>query len=863
MIKHIACFALIICIAVISIKAACPTTLVTPLSTSAGSFCESGFDLTQFASNVTADVDKADYDLVWQTENGAPVPDPTLVIPDFPPPQGVLGDFFDYRYELLLVCTEDPSISISGGFFTATIFPSSSLLACTDEITSNDCDGTISISNQCNVGLTVEYESSQGAGDWSSTPPTFPVGSSGNQVSYRVYYPGGENFGCVAIGIKMVNCPLPCQASDCGNLILNPFVINGVFLDENFNYPSLSFCDGNTYNIDQNRYGEWDTNPGVDTLNFDMPQCGKAVWYQENGTEVDPNITFTHDNNNCEPIVLNYNLEIECVADANVFEPAGSFEATVFPNLTNFFKRPADPCDRQLDITCTSTDIIVEYSTDGITYDETLMLPPLVDTDPPQDIYYKVTYINGLMPPTSCPNLDGSFTADCNATCPTDLTPINQPIPSICGVTGSVTNISSTLDVISTNPEAIFILTDANNNPINVNNDQMVLDYAGSGCDIDVKTISIRVECSTDPSFSEDGGAFSITVYPPIDASLFKIPTDCDPEITFNCPPGAPNDLIVEYSVNGAFTTQTPPDTLAQNDLLTYTITSQGNTVIIGGCFFEGTYTCNDACNNAGIGSTETLCASDSQVYGLDQFLTDPDPSGSWTETSTVPSSGTFDPTTGRFSPLGQIAGTYVFEYSFAATTDCPLSTTTVTINIEQSVDVEITPDATVCNDGGTPSSLDLNDLVINSEIPGTWFAPDNTIIPDGSTMIDFTGLESDNYIFTYNVVRDASPCGTVNLEANVVARECLGQIAIPSAFTPNGQNSTLYILNTDGVEDLEFSIYNRWGQRVYHSTDYNLGWDGTFNRVEQEIGVYVYFVKVNYRNGESEIVQGNVVLIR
>ena len=861
MIKHISYLALLICITAINIKAACPTTVTTGLSQTTGSFCESGFDLTLFAANLVADVDKAEYNLIWQTDAGAAVPDPSNVIP---PPSPILGDIFDIKYNLFLECVEDPSNIISGGSFTATIFPSSSLLNCTDETTSNDCDPIIPISSQCNVGLQVEYESAQGSGIWSSTPPTFTPGTSGNIVSYRVYYPGGLDVGCAAIGLKTVNCPLPCEPSDCANLILNPFVINGVFLDENFDYPALSFCDGNTFNIDQNRYGEWDTNPGIDTINYDMPNCGKAVWYQ-NGTEVDPNITFTHDNTDCEPIVLNYSLEIECVADPIFFEPAGNFEATVFPDLTNFFKRPADRCSRQLDITCTSVNIIVEYSTDGQNYDAATLLPPLTAADPPQTIYYKVTY-DGFTPSTNCPNLDSSFTADCNATCPTDITPTNQPIPSICGETGSVTNISSTLSSISANPDAIFVLTDANGDPVDLQNgDQMILDYKGNGCDVDEQTISISVGCSTDSNFSEDGGTFTITVYPPIDATLFNLPTDCNPEITLNCPPGAPNDLIVEYSINGAFSTTTPPTTLNQNDLLTYTITSQGNNVNFGGCFLEGTYTCNDACQNAGVGSTETLCNSDSQIYSLDQFLTDSDPFGSWSEISAVPSSGVFDPPTGRFSPSGQIPGTYVFNYAFAANinTDCPLSETTVTINIEESVEAEITPDATVCNDGGDPTSLDLNDLVINSEIPGTWLAPDNSIIPDGSTTIDFTGLESDNYIFTYNIVRDPSPCGTINLEANIVARECLGKIAIPTAFSPTGQNSTLYILNTAGVADLEFNIYNRWGQRVYQSTDYNLGWDGTFNRVEQEVGVYVYYVKVNYLNGESEIVQGNVVLIR
>ena len=40
--------------------------------------------------------------------------------------------------------------------------------------------------------------------------------------------------------------------------------------------------------------------------------------------------------------------------------------------------------------------------------------------------------------------------------------------------------------------------------------------------------------------------------------------------------------------------------------------------------------------------------------------------------------------------------------------------------------------------------------------------------------------------------------------------------------------------------------IYNRWGQKIYETTDPNSGWDGTYNNIPSPLGTYVY--KVSYR---------------
>ncbi len=87
----------------------------------------------------------------------------------------------------------------------------------------------------------------------------------------------------------------------------------------------------------------------------------------------------------------------------------------------------------------------------------------------------------------------------------------------------------------------------------------------------------------------------------------------------------------------------------------------------------------------------------------------------------------------------------------------------------------------------------------------------------------------------------------------------------IPSGFTPNGdgQNDVFRISHLKYGKLVEFSVYNRWGQRVFYTSDINKGWDGHFDGEPQDMGVYSYLVILSHTDGTNKVYKGTITLIR
>ena len=59
------------------------------------------------------------------------------------------------------------------------------------------------------------------------------------------------------------------------------------------------------------------------------------------------------------------------------------------------------------------------------------------------------------------------------------------------------------------------------------------------------------------------------------------------------------------------------------------------------------------------------------------------------------------------------------------------------------------------------------------------------------------------------------------------------------------------------------FSVYNRWGERVFHTIHNKHGWDGIHNGKQQSSGVFVWMLSAEDYLGRPLFLKGTVTLIR
>lgn len=89
--------------------------------------------------------------------------------------------------------------------------------------------------------------------------------------------------------------------------------------------------------------------------------------------------------------------------------------------------------------------------------------------------------------------------------------------------------------------------------------------------------------------------------------------------------------------------------------------------------------------------------------------------------------------------------------------------------------------------------------------------------------------------------------------------------VYVPNAFTPdnNGLNDRLKPMYI-GIKKLHyFTIYNRWGQTVFTTSNTGQEWDGYMNGKPAATGTYIYIVKAEDIAGKVYQLKGTVTLIR
>ncbi len=86
----------------------------------------------------------------------------------------------------------------------------------------------------------------------------------------------------------------------------------------------------------------------------------------------------------------------------------------------------------------------------------------------------------------------------------------------------------------------------------------------------------------------------------------------------------------------------------------------------------------------------------------------------------------------------------------------------------------------------------------------------------------------------------------------------------LPNAFSPNGDGmNDIFIIRGNNIASAYLAVYNRWGEKVFETTDQSTGWDGTFRGKSCNVAVYAYYLRATMKDGKELVQKGNVSLIR
>ncbi len=86
----------------------------------------------------------------------------------------------------------------------------------------------------------------------------------------------------------------------------------------------------------------------------------------------------------------------------------------------------------------------------------------------------------------------------------------------------------------------------------------------------------------------------------------------------------------------------------------------------------------------------------------------------------------------------------------------------------------------------------------------------------------------------------------------------------IPNVFSPSDSNplNSQFQIQGNNIDQIQWNIYDRWGNLIYEGNDLNDHWNGNFNGQKVAQGVYVYKGNLRFLNGEEVEFKGSITVI-
>ncbi len=179
-----------------------------------------------------------------------------------------------------------------------------------------------------------------------------------------------------------------------------------------------------------------------------------------------------------------------------------------------------------------------------------------------------------------------------------------------------------------------------------------------------------------------------------------------------------------------------------------------------------------------------------------------------------------------------------------------------ITINLE----IIITPSPVILTDEF--ACVRDNEFLLTAETPGgTWSG--TGIVDDEQGIFDPSAVGVGSYSITY-ALGGFCPASTSYI-LEVKDCEALWQhIYVPNIFSPNGDDSNdVFYVYGDRIAEMELVLFDRWGEKVFSTTDKDVGWDGTYRGEPVDPAVFAFQLSGKYISGKTFKKSGYITLIR
>lgn len=215
---------------------------------------------------------------------------------------------------------------------------------------------------------------------------------------------------------------------------------------------------------------------------------------------------------------------------------------------------------------------------------------------------------------------------------------------------------------------------------------------------------------------------------------------------------------------------------------------------------------------------------------------------------------GTLTNSTGIFSNLS--GGTYTVTVT--DNNGCSTNVTN-TITEPQPVEILVSPNPVEVTLGESQSI----DVSTNQSGPFaySWLPASGLSCYDCPSPV-FSGNNSVTY--TVTAVNNNGCAATLSVPVRVVP---VYDVFIPNVFSPNNDGANdvwqLYT-NVKSIKQYSVMIFNRWGEKVFESSNISEGWDGRYKGEFAPPGVYVYHIQIVWMDNRSDSgYKGSITLLK